>query len=83
MAWLAERYGVVMDGHFGESRLFPILRVWSKPSSGKANSLNELIPRCGGEVIVTIDADTVPTRDSLKAIREEFRDPRWRQLAGY
>lgn len=82
VAWLGERYGVVMDGHFGESRLFPILRVWSKPSSGKANSLNELIPRCGGEVIVTIDADTVPTRDSLKAIREEFRDPEMAAACG-
>lgn len=72
-----ERLLVIDDGsedgtaHMLAAR-YPQVEVWSKPSTGKANSFNEILPSCETDLVVTIDADTVLDPGSLQAIREAF-----------
>jgi len=56
----------------GNSALWPALRVWSKPNSGKADSLNLGWKMALGEIIVTLDADTTVEPAALAAIRDGF-----------
>jgi len=72
VAMLQGRYGMVMAGELGQSSAHPALRLWQKPSTGKARSLNAILPECAGEVIVTVDADTFLAAGSLAAFRDAF-----------
>lgn len=47
-----------------------------KPNSGKANSLNEAIKIAKGELIVVVDADSYPRKDSLLKMIGHFDDER-------
>ena len=72
-----ERLLVIDDGsEDGTAQMlaarYPQVEVWSKPSTGKAKSFNEILPRCETDLVVTIDADTVLDAGSLRAIRETF-----------
>ena len=49
--------------------------VFSKPNSGKADSLNQGLRQVTQPVVVTIDADTVIQPGALAAIRAAFADP--------
>ncbi|CAN5685924.1 glycosyltransferase family 2 protein [soil metagenome] len=69
---LAKRYGVSQIGERGQSATHAGLRLWSKESTGKAKSFNAILPDCTGDLVVTIDADTVIAPGSLKAFREAF-----------
>lgn len=72
VAMLAERYGIVLEGEHGRSTTYPHLHLWAKPSSGKAASFNQILPDCRGDLIVTIDADTVVEPGCLAAMRAAF-----------
>ena len=69
---LAKRYGISLNGERGQSSMHVGLRLWSKESTGKAKSFNAILPDCTGDLVVTIDADTVIAPGSLKAFREAF-----------
>lgn len=54
------------------SRRDPRLRLLRKAGSGKARSLNEGLARIGTEVVVTLDADTLPEPEAVAALRFAF-----------
>jgi cellulose synthase/poly-beta-1,6-N-acetylglucosamine synthase-like glycosyltransferase len=74
VSMLAARYGIVREGRHGHSTRHPNLHLWSKPSSGKADSFNQILPDCHGGLIVTIDADTVIEPGSLRGMASAFAD---------
>jgi len=77
---MAVRYAV---GPGGRSAKHPNLVFWSKPSTGKARSFNELLPQCTEDLIVTIDADTVIEPGAIAAFRAAFAaEPRLAAACG-
>jgi len=52
------------------------LKVINKKNSGKADSLNKALNFCSGDLIVVIDADSYPARDSFKKMVGYFDDPK-------
>ncbi len=54
------------------SRRDPRVRVWAKAHTGKADSLNRVWGRLEAEVVVTLDADTLPEPGSLDCVRCAF-----------
>ncbi|MEM2237663.1 MAG: glycosyltransferase family 2 protein [Candidatus Caldarchaeum sp.] len=56
--------------------------VLRKPNGGKASALNYGLLFASGEIIVTIDADTIINRETLKQIVKPFKDPRVVGVAG-
>ncbi len=51
---------------------YPHLRTLAKHNSGKARSLNEALPLCAEDLVVTLDADTVLDPGALAAVRRAF-----------
>ena len=51
---------------------YPSLRLLSKANSGKARSLNEALPLCESDLVVTLDADTMLAPGALAAVRRAF-----------
>jgi cellulose synthase/poly-beta-1,6-N-acetylglucosamine synthase-like glycosyltransferase/peptidoglycan/xylan/chitin deacetylase (PgdA/CDA1 family) len=56
--------------------------VVRQPNSGKAVALNAGIARARGEIIVTVDADTVFEPETLRALVARFSEPRVGAVAG-
>ena len=69
--WLAKKYS---------SRGVKIIR--RKRAGGKSVALNTGMLLARGEIIVTCDADSVISRDALKAIVKRFQDPTVTAVAG-
>ena len=84
--WLTAEYGLTFEpmgaSALGQSSRFPSLRVWSKPNSGKAASLNVGWKMARGEIVVTLDADTYVEPGALAAIRDGFIDDPAMGIAG-
>jgi poly-beta-1,6 N-acetyl-D-glucosamine synthase len=53
----------------------PGLIVVTQPNAGKANALNAGLREAAGEIIVTVDADTVFEPGALRTLVQQFRDP--------
>jgi cellulose synthase/poly-beta-1,6-N-acetylglucosamine synthase-like glycosyltransferase len=78
--WLAKEFDLTFEPHgastLGVSKLWPALRVWCKPNTGKADSLNLGWKMAQGEIVVTLDADTYVEPGAIEAIRDGFvEDP--------
>ena len=78
--WLAAKFALtfepVGESVLGTSPRWPALRVWCKPTTGKADSLNVGWKMASGEIVVTLDADTTIEVGALAAIRDGFvEDP--------
>lgn len=78
--WLTTEYNLTFEpmsgGDLGHSMRWPALRVWRKPNSGKADSLNLGWKMAQGEIVVTLDADTYLEPKALAAMRDGFvEDP--------
>ncbi len=81
VAWLTDAYALTFTpapaGRIGRSTQLPALKVLCKPNSGKADSLNIGWRMARGEIVVTLDADTVIEPAALRALRDGFvEDPR-------
>ena len=50
------------------------LQIFSKPNGGKASALNLGISKAKGEIIFTMDADTVIDKDSVKRMVQLFQE---------
>jgi cellulose synthase/poly-beta-1,6-N-acetylglucosamine synthase-like glycosyltransferase len=81
---LSQRYGVDVTAAAGRARstLHPCLHVISKPTSGKADSLNLGIGSSCSELVITLDADTVLRSDAVGAMRRAFADDSQLVVAG-
>jgi cellulose synthase/poly-beta-1,6-N-acetylglucosamine synthase-like glycosyltransferase len=67
---LRERYGVqITDSRLGRSDRVAVL---AKANSGKARSLNEALPLCNTDLVVTLDADTILEPGAIAAVRRAF-----------
>src|SRR3989344_294578 len=51
------------------------LKIINKQNSGKADSINKAIHFCRGELIVIVDADSYPHKESFKQLVGYFDDP--------
>ncbi|MGD0108398.1 MAG: glycosyltransferase family 2 protein [Rhodopila sp.] len=51
---------------------YPTLRWLRLRRGGKARALNEALGRIGSEVVLTVDADTVPDPEAIAAMRRAF-----------
>ena len=84
--WLTRKYALGFeprgDSSEGHSSAWPALRVWRKPNSGKAVSLNLGWQMARGEIIVTLDADTYVEPRALAAIRDGFAEDPALGIAG-
>ena len=84
--WLKVEFALcfasVEAGALGTSARWPVLRVLSKPNSGKADSLNLGWKMAAGEVVVTLDADTYVEPGALAAIRDGFHEDPHLGIAG-
>jgi cellulose synthase/poly-beta-1,6-N-acetylglucosamine synthase-like glycosyltransferase len=84
--WLTREFALVFEtrgaGREGRSTVWPALRVWCKPNSGKADSLNEGWKMARGEIVVTLDADTYVEPPALEAIRDGFAEDSDLGIAG-
>jgi poly-beta-1,6 N-acetyl-D-glucosamine synthase len=58
------------------------LVAYTKPNSGKANSLNFGIERAKGELILTVDADSRLSSNAVELMVEYFTDPKIGAVAG-
>jgi cellulose synthase/poly-beta-1,6-N-acetylglucosamine synthase-like glycosyltransferase len=76
-AVLSERFGLaapMVGGISAPSPRYPSLRWLRLPRGGKANALNAALLRVDTDVVVTMDADTLPGTDAIGAIREAFAE---------
>ncbi len=84
--WLTSEFGVTFEAMgtsaLGCSTLWPALRVWRKPNTGKADSLNEGWKMARGEIVVTLDADTYLEPEALGATRDGFAEDANLAIAG-
>ena len=84
--WLTAEFDLTFEQHgtstLGLSRSWPALRLWSKPNTGKADSLNIGWRMAQGEIVVTLDADTTIEPPSLAAIRNGFAEDPALGIAG-
>src|ERR1700739_2788138 len=60
----------VLAAEFGDR--YPSLRLLRLPHRGKAAALNSALLAAGTDVVVTMDADTLPAPDAIAAIRHAF-----------
>lgn len=58
------------------------LRVVTQPNGGKSTALNRALAEVRSEIVVTFDADTVVTPDTVGALVRHFADPRVGAVAG-
>jgi cellulose synthase/poly-beta-1,6-N-acetylglucosamine synthase-like glycosyltransferase len=74
--WLTSEFAMTFEARgasrLGTSAKWPALKVWCKPNSGKADSLNEGWKMARSEIVVTLDADTYVEPPALAAIRDGF-----------
>jgi len=71
--WLCRTFSIAPgSANPGVSATRPTLKLWRKPHSGKARSLNEVWPAATGEIVLTIDADTVIGPGAVAAVRQRF-----------
>ena len=75
VAWLERTWALTPGEGWRASASMPSLRVLSKANSGKADSLNRALAVATQDVIVTLDADTVPAAGAFRALRDAFADP--------
>jgi len=76
--WLTDEYALTFQpmgaSALGTSARWSALRVWRKPNTGKADSLNLGWKMARGEIVVTLDADTYVEPGALAAIRDGFAE---------
>jgi hyaluronan synthase/N-acetylglucosaminyltransferase len=57
--------------------------IRSPSNVGKRHAQALALPRCEGEVIVTVDSDTVLAPDAIRRLTRQFRDPRVGAATGF
>jgi poly-beta-1,6 N-acetyl-D-glucosamine synthase len=58
------------------------VRVFSQPNQGKPSALNTGLAAASSDIVVTVDADTVFERDTLRYLVQPFREPEVGAVAG-
>ena len=71
--------GALLDKEFGSDAR---VRIHHQPNRGKPAALNQALALATGEIIVTIDADTVIEPHAISKLVRHFADPRVGAVAG-
>ncbi|KHK03531.1 glycosyltransferase [Desulfovibrio sp. TomC] len=71
-------YAVVREAFAGNA----LVTVVTQPNGGKPSALNHGIGRTKADIVVTLDADTVFTRDTIMRLVAWFADPKVGAVAG-
>lgn len=66
-----ETLEIVRQAHGDDPRVM----ILTKPNGGKASALNMGIKMCQGEIVVSLDADTVFAPDTVSKMVRHFSDP--------
>lgn len=74
VAWLREKFALTFVGPQGNSSVQPNLVVLRNPHQGKADSLNSGWRAARSDIVVTLDADTIPEPDALAHVRRAFAE---------
>jgi cellulose synthase/poly-beta-1,6-N-acetylglucosamine synthase-like glycosyltransferase len=86
VGWLTSEFAMTFEpagaSALGISSRWPALRAYSKPNTGKADSLNLGWKMAQGEIVVTLDADTYIEPAALGAIRDGFAGDPTLAIAG-
>jgi cellulose synthase/poly-beta-1,6-N-acetylglucosamine synthase-like glycosyltransferase len=78
----AKMTGFMADYPVGENRAARIDYV-QVPNGGKARALNRALLQAGGEIVVTIDADSVMHAGAITGLVKRFADPAVGTVAGH
>ena len=60
----------------------PKVRLFRQPNGGKASALNRGIQAARGEILVSLDADTLFARDTVSKLVRHFTDPKVGAVSG-
>ena len=71
-------YDVARETFAGDPRV----RVLTKPNGGKASALNRGLRFAKGEIMVSLDADTLFAQDTISRLVRHFHDPRVGAVSG-
>ena len=74
-----DRTGELVEQRFGHDRR---VRLLSQPNHGKPAALNHGLAEARGEIIVSIDADTMVDSEAVPRLVRHFSDPRIGAVAG-
>lgn len=74
-----DRTAAVVREEFGDE---PRVRVFSKENGGKSTALNRGILEAHGEIIVSLDADTLFSPDTISRLTRHFADPKVAAVSG-
>ena len=75
----ADRTSELVEENFGRD---PRVRLISQPNRGKPAALNHGLAEASGEIIVSIDADTLVDPDAVRLLVRYFADPKVGAVAG-
>jgi peptidoglycan-N-acetylglucosamine deacetylase len=75
----SDRTWEVVSEHFNNE---PRVQMYTKSNAGKAEALNFGLRQARGEIIVTLDADTIFQPDTLGALVRRFDNPHFGAIAG-
>jgi peptidoglycan-N-acetylglucosamine deacetylase len=75
----ADRTSELVEEHFGRD---PRVRLITQPNRGKPAALNHGLAEASGEIIVSIDADTIVDPGAVRLLVRHFADPQVGAVAG-
>jgi peptidoglycan-N-acetylglucosamine deacetylase len=75
----ADRTSELVQDNFGSDRR---VRLLQQPNSGKPTALNHGLAEATGEIIVSIDADTIVDPEAVPRLVRHFADPKVAAVAG-
>ncbi len=75
----ADRTAEIVRSHFGRD---PRVRLLMQSNQGKPSALNHGLSEAAGEIVVSIDADTVVDPEAISRLVRHFADPRVAAVAG-
>lgn len=60
----------------------PRIKLFQQTNQGKIAALNYALEKASGEIVITVDADTLVTKDSMKYLVRHFQDSKVAAVAG-
>ncbi len=75
----ADATSALVTEHFGSD---PRVKLLTMANGGKASAINRALEHASGEIIISLDADTLFLTDTIRRLERWFADPRIGAVAG-
>ncbi len=75
----ADATSALVAEHFGND---PRVKLLTMPNGGKASAINRALEHASGEIIISLDADTLFLADTIRRLERWFADPKIGAVAG-